>query len=65
MNHESLINKRVKGLRVRLRNELKRLGIKNKFRTSHTRNNSLIVECNPIQPLLKEFEGYEIIYLKR
>ena len=58
---ESRARKPVKGLRLRLRTELRRLGVKGKFRTDLLRDGRLVVRGIPSGPINK-FDGRDVVY---
>ena len=65
-DQRSLKRTPTKGLRQRLRIELRRLGLKGKFRTDEARDGSLIIEGHELAPLpIREFEGHPLCYWER
>jgi hypothetical protein len=65
-DRQSLKRTPTKGLRQKLRIELRRLGVKGRFRTDELRNGSLMVEGDGLGPLpIEEFEGKSIHYCER
>jgi hypothetical protein len=56
--------KPTKGLRIKLRTELRKLGVTGKFRTEETRDHRLLVIANTDLVLpINEFEGRRVVFV--
>lgn len=62
---ENFVRTPTKGLRLRLRTELRRLGVTGKFGTDEMRGGQLRVKGNVNDTSLRTFEGRVVYYVQR
>lgn len=60
---ENFVRTPTKGLRTKLRTELRNRGVTGKFGTDEMRNNTLRVKGDVSDTSLLEFEGRKIVYV--